>query len=552
MASAEEPEKKEEQPTEGEENLLRKVLKKFSESNDALEIKSTYEKLREMLKDELVDRKVYQVLSKKSDHPRVQEFCQTLESNVNKPEFKKEGRDRMKGKQILIVGAGPCGLRAAIELALLGMKVVVVEKRTKFTRNSVLQLWVFLVEDLKAIGFKAFHPKFGLDDRLHVSIRRLQLVLLKMALLLEIEVHLGVEFKDLIPPNKKKAGWKAQYENLEKSQSDLKSFEFEGLIIANGRQQPKEPDVGLEWVTIKRKLAIAVAANFENKNKDADFKFNDTGGKDVMKDLSFFTDLKEKTEVDLENLVYIRGETHYFVMTGKKDNLISRGVLKEDKAQAEILDKSNIDRDKLINLAKDVAQHCTDSGIPLEMVDVDIFEFTSRAHAKEPAVLKAAKKGNDLMIGLVGDSLKQPFWPEGVGIAHGYFSVFDTVWMMYEWLGLQLPADEVLQNRKDTYGCLKEITKGNMVAVRDYGIDPLKRYAKYRDMKNREAQEKTDVIPEVVNKKKKKDDTSPNVVEEAQGSVSKTAQKFGGKKAGVKKTNEGELFVLYPVVLTLE
>lgn len=100
MASAEEPEKKEEQPTEGEENLLRKVLKKFSESNDALEIKSTYEKLREMLKDELVDRKVYQVLSKKSDHPRVQEFCQTLESNVNKPEFKKEGRDRMKGKQV--------------------------------------------------------------------------------------------------------------------------------------------------------------------------------------------------------------------------------------------------------------------------------------------------------------------------------------------------------------------------------------------------------------------------------------------------------------------
>lgn len=88
-------------------------------------------------------------------------------------------------------------------------------------------------------------------------------------------------------------------------------------------------DVGLEWVTIKRKLAIAVAANFENKNKDADFKFDDIGGKDVMKDLTFFTKLKEETEVDLENLVYIRGETHYFVMTGKKDNLISRGVLKE-------------------------------------------------------------------------------------------------------------------------------------------------------------------------------------------------------------------------------
>ena len=36
--------------------------------------------------------------------------------------------------QVTVVGAGPCGLRTAIEAQLLGARVTVIEKRTSFTR----------------------------------------------------------------------------------------------------------------------------------------------------------------------------------------------------------------------------------------------------------------------------------------------------------------------------------------------------------------------------------------------------------------------------------
>ena len=53
---------------------------------------------------------------------------------------------------VLVVGAGPCGLRAAVETQLMGARTVVIEKRTGFTRNNVLKLWKFLIDDLKMLG----------------------------------------------------------------------------------------------------------------------------------------------------------------------------------------------------------------------------------------------------------------------------------------------------------------------------------------------------------------------------------------------------------------
>lgn len=41
----------------------------------------------------------------------------------------------------------------------------------------------------------------------------------------------------------------------------------------------------------------------------------------------FFKDLHENVGVDLENIVYYKDETHYFVMTAKKQSLLQKGVL---------------------------------------------------------------------------------------------------------------------------------------------------------------------------------------------------------------------------------
>lgn len=71
--------------------------------------------------------------------------------------------------QVLIIGAGPCGLRAAIEAQLLGCKVVVIEKRDRISRNNVLHLWPFVIQDLRALGAKKFFGKFCAGAIDHIS-----------------------------------------------------------------------------------------------------------------------------------------------------------------------------------------------------------------------------------------------------------------------------------------------------------------------------------------------------------------------------------------------
>jgi len=71
--------------------------------------------------------------------------------------------------QCLVLGAGPCGLRTAIELALLGAQVVVLEKRESFSRNNVLHLWPYTISDLRGLGAKKFYGKFCTGSLDHIS-----------------------------------------------------------------------------------------------------------------------------------------------------------------------------------------------------------------------------------------------------------------------------------------------------------------------------------------------------------------------------------------------
>ncbi len=102
---------------------------------------------------------------------------------------------------MLVIGAGPCGLRTAIEAQLLGARVVVIEKRDRFSRNNVLHLWPFNIHDLRGLGAKKFYGKFCAGAIDHISIRQLQCILLKAALLLGVEVYENVSFEGLVEPD---------------------------------------------------------------------------------------------------------------------------------------------------------------------------------------------------------------------------------------------------------------------------------------------------------------------------------------------------------------
>lgn len=60
-------------------------------------------------------------------------------------------------------------MRAAIEAQLLGAKVVVIEKRDRLSRNNVLHLWPFVIQDLKGLGAKKFFGKFCAGAIDHIS-----------------------------------------------------------------------------------------------------------------------------------------------------------------------------------------------------------------------------------------------------------------------------------------------------------------------------------------------------------------------------------------------
>ncbi|XP_058256790.1 F-actin-monooxygenase MICAL2 isoform X3 [Hemibagrus wyckioides] len=386
------------------------------------------------------------------------------------------------GTKCLIIGGGPCGLRTAIELAFLGAKVVVIEKRDTFSRNNVLHLWPFTIHDLRGLGAKKFYGKFCAGAIDHISIRQLQLMLLKIALLLGVEFHINVEFVKLLEPPEDQEnegpGWKAEIRPAEHPVAD---FDFDVVVGADGRRNTLE---GFRRKEFRGKLAIAITANFINRNTTAEAKVEEISGVAFIFNQKFFQDLKQETGIDLENIVYYKDNTHYFVMTAKKQSLLDKGVIIHDYIDTEaLLSSDNVNQEALLCYAREAADYATHYQLPtleyamnhLDQQDVAMFDFTCM-YASENAALVRERFGHQLLVALVGDSLLEPFWPMGTGCARGFLAAFDTAWMVKSWAQGRGPL-EVLAERESLYRLLPQTTPENIAKNFDqYTIDPGTRY----------------------------------------------------------------------------
>ncbi|KAJ8315388.1 hypothetical protein KUTeg_007538 [Tegillarca granosa] len=345
---------------------------------------------------------------------------------------------------VLVIGSGPCGLRTAIELAFLGAKVVIVEKRDSFSRNNVLHLWPYLITDLKNLGAKKFFGKFCAGAIDHI-----------------------------------KTGWKCQV--LPKDHP-VSEYEFDVLVGADGKRNTLE---GFKRKEFRGKLAIAITANFINRNTQAEARVEEISGVAFIFNQKFFKDLNAKSGIDLENIVYYKDDTHYFVMTAKKWSLLDRGVLKEDFADtAKLLHPQNISRDALQLYATDAANFSTNFQLPnLEFAinhygqpDVAMFDFTSMFAALNASRV-IEKHGHKLIVTLVGDSLLEPFWPTGSGCARGFLGAFDTAWMVRCWASGRMTPLQVIAQRESIYQLLSQTTPENLNRnYSEYTIDPNTRY----------------------------------------------------------------------------
>ncbi|XP_053271329.1 protein-methionine sulfoxide oxidase mical3a [Pleuronectes platessa] len=381
----------------------------------------------------------------------------------------------------VIIGAGPCGLRTAVELSFMGARVVLLEKRDSFSRNNVLHLWPFTIHDLRGLGAKKFYGKFCASSIDHISIRQLQLVLLKVALLLGVEVHVNVEFKNLVEPpddQRRKVGWRME---VNPKCHPVNHLEFDVIVGADGRRNTLP---GFRRKEFRGKLAIAITANFKNRNTSAEAKVEELSGVAFIFNQRFFKELRQETGIDLENIVYYKDDTHYFVMTAKKRSLLEKRVILQDFADTEqLLSRGNVDHHALQVYAREAANFSTNHQLPsLDFAvnhygqpDVAMFDFTCM-YASENAGMIRQRQGHQLLVTLVGDSLLEPFWPMGTGVARGFLAALDSAWMIRSWSQGGAPLD-VLAERESLYRLLPQTTPENMQKnISIFSVDPTTRY----------------------------------------------------------------------------
>uniref|UniRef100_W5N104 Molecule interacting with CasL protein 1 n=1 Tax=Lepisosteus oculatus TaxID=7918 RepID=W5N104_LEPOC len=425
-------------------------------------------------------RHFYSKLKDRLNYWKAKAIWTKLDKRAEHPDYQ-QGQACVKNR-CLVLGAGPCGLRTAIELAFLGAKVVLIEKRDTFSRNNVLHLWPYTIHDLRGLAAKKFYGKFCSGTLDHISIRQLQLILLKVALILGVEVHTCVDYKGLIEPHlidsQGATGWRA---DVLPASHPVRQFHFDVFISAGGgRFVPK----GFKRKEMRGKLAIGITANFVNHHTAEEAQVSEISGVARIYNQKFFQSLHNETGIDLENIVYYKDDTHYFVMTAKKKSLLSKGVIKQDHSDAEkLLSPQNVNAEALRHYAYEAAHFSTNRQLPgLEFAlnharqpDVAMFDFTCMFRA-EAASLVRERGGSRLLICLVGDCLVEPFWPLGTGIARGFLAAFDAAWMVKRW-GKGTPPLEVLAERESLYQLLSQTTPENTSKnYSAYSIDPTTRY----------------------------------------------------------------------------
>lgn len=419
----------------------------------------------------------------------------------------------------VVIGAGPSGLRSAIELRLLGASVVVVERRERFSRLNRLHLWRWCGEELKALGARCLEPPptdFGADpDLLHIGIGELQTLLLKTALLLGVQVLLGTEYLgvDWVAggqgAGEAESGWAVHLRQHHAGAASSTGEDGEVasiggvnvLIGASGQScDLSSLGAGLESVevgSLRSEEAIGLVFNIRPGVGAAERSLRSFAlARQFYERL--FQRLRAETGADLENVVYTRSKaSHYFVMTPTRRCLVECGVFR-DAAARPVLSAGNVDHAALDRLVRRVvAFRFKEEQPPLaeafSAVSGDItyadggpqlFDFSRMKRAVEGLAFVSPppdeRGAAPLMAALAGDALVEPFWPEGLGIIRGFFGAMDVAWAARSW-ALGDSPEQVRADFGAAYGQLKSLAAQSRRRVllddeANYSLAPSSRY----------------------------------------------------------------------------
>lgn len=188
------------------------------------------------------------------------------------------------------------------------------------------------------------------------------------------------------------------------------------IFCDNNAFFPKLPLIlGFPRQVVRGKLAIGITANFINNKTSAEEKVQEISGVAYIFNQAFFKDMKRETGVDLENIVYYKDATHYFVMCAKKQSLLEKGVIKQDFDDiSQLLSRDNVDQEMLCKYAAQAADFATHGKLPQlnyaqnhnGQADIAMFDFTALCSAVYSTRL-SERCGRNLIMTIVGDSLHE-------------------------------------------------------------------------------------------------------------------------------------------------
>ncbi len=347
----------------------------------------------------------------------------SLSSRAALPQyFRADAKRACSGMQVVVVGAGPVGLRTAIEMALLGAGVRVLDARSTFSRLNVLHLWEWVQSDLVSLGLKKLDPAaFQNAAFVCLGTSRLQHLLLKFALLLGVRIDFGCQLNSL------------------RDLADPSRGAPHLVVDATGARCPLFGSLGFEQLTVlKSGRALGLVCHLLNGRTARENNVEETSVA-TQYNQAAFGQLRE-AGVDLQNFVYYKSDghfaqcaSHYFVMTASADSLLTMGALRSADCAAGLCSAANVDCTILERYARRaVAQFKPElADNALVPGTVQIFDFSERKQSNRAAMAVAASTLGSLddservVITRVGDALQEPFWPEGLGINRGFLHALD-------------------------------------------------------------------------------------------------------------------------------
>ena len=421
---------------------------------------------------------------------RSKQLLHALQARAAAPQYEKSGAvvapgGLVKMAHAVIIGAGPVGLRCAIELALLGARVDVLEQRTCFSRLQILHLWEWVEHDLVELGIKYIDPSiFTSGDLRRCATAQLQHSLLKVLLLLGARVRFG-----------------CQVDSVDSLALLLGSRRVDVLVDASGARCALLDGLGFyQTVALRSTRALCIVLSLVNGRTSEELQLRESTWSQQYWQAEFAA-LKAHG-VALENLVYYRSTgaftatpTHYFVLTTTSTALLAFRALRTlDGDPYELCEASNVDMGRVEAYARMavgafVPQLLAHALVPgqLSLFDFSERKQSNRAAAAVPGTALGGRQESCCLVTRVGDALQEPFWPEGLGVNRGFLGAYDCAAFVKQALPyLLIPMgqlatpiegfDAVVRTREELYAVTKRISATNRLKELRPHVDGARRY----------------------------------------------------------------------------